>query len=213
METGGPRLSPGSVWTSSTSSSELPPQRPAARLAALEKARVAARDAGAPVAALQEMDREVASIRAEAATSRPLGARLDSAKAKLAKAESKLVAAEARLQSAMLHVEEARAQRALAEEALTELKTELPQESCSMSANLLHCTKELLQRLENGRVASSANLPNDLIDAMTAVHKVISAIDPPRPTALNEPLEPEEVHADSQTIGADACCEEEEESA
>ena len=211
VEARGPRLPPGSVWTSTRSSSETAPQRPAARLAALEKARIAARDAGAPVDALQAIDREVASIRAEAASSRPLGARLDCAKSKLAKAESKLTAAEERLQTAMLQVEEARAQRAAAEETLTELRAELPQEGCSTSDNLLRCTKGLLQGLESGHfasVAGAAGMPNDVIDAMTAAHKVISIMDPPKPTAFDEPLEPQEGLADSQGTGADDCCEE-----
>ena len=199
-----------SVWNSPNASCEAAPQRPAARLAALEKARAAAQEAGAPADALQALDREVASIRAEAANSRPLGARLDSAKSKLAKAESKVTAAEERFKAAMLQVEEARAQRAAAEAVLMELKAELPQESCTASEGLLRCTKDLLQRLETGRFASSVPVPADIIEAMTAVHKAIGIIEPARPVAVEEALEPEDGSTASQKLTSEEQCEEEQ---
>ena len=74
------RLPPGSVWADTPEQ-----QRPALRIAALEKARAAANAAGAPGEAIAAMDQQL-DMRAELARSRPLDARLDSAKAKLAKA-------------------------------------------------------------------------------------------------------------------------------
>ena len=57
-------------------------------------------EAGAPEVALDAMRHELTALKSEAANSRPLGARLDSAKAKLTKAEIKVQAAEDSLEEA-----------------------------------------------------------------------------------------------------------------
>ena len=178
-------LPPGSVWA------DLPNARPVTRIAALEKARNAAMAAGAPEDAVAAMDRELTVLRAEAANSRPLGARLDSAKAKLAKAENKVQSAELSLEKAMRQLEEAREQRKELEQSLAELQKEVPQQSHNPPEELLRTTKLLLDRLETGRFAATAGIPEDVISAMTAVHKIVEALEPTVPATLIGPLEPE----------------------
>ena len=172
-------------------------QKPGMRAAALEKAMATARDAGAPDDALDAMGRELAALRAEAANSRPLGARLDSAKARLAKAEAKVAVAEAQLEQAKRHAEETRVWRTAAQEALAELQAEVPQERPNAPEELLRCTKDLLQRLESGKFAAAAEIPADLIDAMTAVHNVIGTIEPAHAADLNGPLEATEAELEA----------------
>ena len=176
--------------------------KPGMRVAALERAMATAKEAGAPEDALVAMGRELDALRAEAANSRPLGARLDSAKAKLAKAEAKVLSAEAHLEQAMKHAEETRALRTAAQEALAELQAEVPQERPNAPEELLRCTKDLLQRLESGRFAAAADIPADLIDAMTAVHNVIGAIEPPHIADLNGPLDAPEPEAAEEEEGS-----------
>ena len=83
------------------------------------------------------MDLDLALLRAEVANSRPLGARLDSAKAKFATAESKVQSAEGQLTNAIQHLEEAREQQKAAEETLAELRSEIPKEGAGLSGELV----------------------------------------------------------------------------
>ena len=178
-------LPPGSVWADPAISA-----KPAARAAALEKARAAASSAGAPADALAAMDRELQSMKSQAANARPLGARLDSAKAKLLKAESREHAAQNQLEKAVKQLEETREQRKVAEAALLELRSEIPSESSQLPAELVKRTKLLLDRLESGSLAVSAEMPAELVAAMTAVHEVVNTLDPPSASTLDGPLEP-----------------------
>ena len=213
--TGGPtsltqqRLPPGSVWADSPQT-----QRPAARIAALEKARSAASHAGAPEDALVAMDRELADLRSQAASSRPLGARLDSAKAKLAKAESKVEAADAQLARSMQQLEEARRQRRAAEEALTELQAEVPLQARNPPEEWARSTRLLLEKLESGSFAASASMPQEIIAAMTAVHDVINAFNPVQAAKLDGPLEAQQAAAgpepEKQSAAADSAADSQE---
>ena len=158
---------------------------------ALEKARAAASAAGAPEEALATMDRQMDVLRAEVANSRPLGARLDSAKAKLAKAQAREQAAQVQLDKALQQLEESRKQRQHAEDTLAELHAEVPQEAAGTAQELMRCARDLLQRLESGRFAVNAEMPEEIISAMTAVHEVVNSMDPPLAATLETPLEPQ----------------------
>ena len=128
-----------------------------------------AKEAGAPEDALDAMGRELAVLRSEVANSRPLGARLDSAKAKLAKGETKVHAEEASMEKAMRQLEEAREQRRQTEESLALLQREVPQQAPSLPDEWVRSTKILLERLESGGFAATVAMPEELVSAMTAV--------------------------------------------
>ena len=119
----------------------------------------AAKEAGAPKDALDAMGREIAAIKAEAVNSWSLGARLNTAEAKLATAESKVQTAELQLAKAIQGLEEARAQRKAALNALAEVKAELPTKRTGVPLELMRRTKALLERLETGSFAISADVP------------------------------------------------------
>ena len=153
-----------------------------------------AKEAGAPEDALDAMGRELAVLRSEVANSRPLGARLDSAKAKLAKAETWVHAAEASVEKAMRQLEEARKQRRQMEESLALLQREVPQQAPSLPDEWVRSTKILLERLESGGFAATAAMPEELVSAMTAVHEIVNAVDPLPSLAVDAPLEPDEDH-------------------
>ena len=182
------RLPPGSVWSSMPAAGKQlagAEGRPGAKVAALEKAIATARAAGAPEDALDSMGRQMAVLKSEAANSRPLGARLDSAEAKLAKADSKVQLAEAQLKKAMQQLEEARAQRRDAEQVLADLRVEVPQDNSGVHRELMHRTKALLERLESGKFAASADMPEELLAAMASVHEVVNAVVPLQPPTLD----------------------------
>ena len=180
-------------------------QKPGSKAAALEKAMVSARAAGAPDDALDAMGRELAALRSEIANSRPLGARLDSAKAKLAKAEAKVHAAEASMEKAMRQLEEARQQRKQMEESLAVLQQEVPQQAPSLPDEWVRSTKVLLERLESGGFAATAAMPQELVSAMTAVHQIVNAVDPLPHPAFDVPLEPDADQGAKLDVGATRC--------
>ena len=64
---------------------------------------------------------------------------------------------------------------------------------------LLRCTKVLLQRLETGKFANTADMPDDVINAMTAVHEVVGAMTPPPAPDLDSELERQDA---AETTGA-----------
>ena len=123
------------------------------------------------------------------ANSRPLGARLDSGKAKLAKARGKEEAAETQLQKAMQQLDEARKQKQLAEDTLAELRAKVPNDNDGARCDLMRCTRTLLERLESGRFAANAEMPEEIISAMTAVHEVVNSMEPPPTATLDSPLQ------------------------
>ena len=193
------RLPLGSVWADAAA-----PRRPAARAAVLEKARDAACSAGAPCDALEAMDRELASLRSEAASSRPLGARLDSAKEKLSKAEAKVQSAQTQLEKAEQVLEDARMQRQKAEEALVELHMEMPKDNPSLPDELVRRTKLLLQRMETERFAVKSEMPQELLSAISAVHEVMNTLQPVPPATVDGPLESENQDVPSSLPGEDS---------
>ena len=153
------------------------------------------------------MDQQLDVLRSEVANSRPLGARLDSARAKLAKACAKEQAAQVQLDKALQLLEESRKQRQLAEENLTELRAEVPQEAVAASQELVRRTKCLLERLESGNFAVNTEMPSEVISAMTAVHEVVNSMQPPAVATLETPLDQEageNTGEDTQVEKADA---------
>jgi len=135
------------------------------------------------------------------------GARLDSCAAYVARAERRAAAAADAVQAAETALEEARARQAELDAELAEGRARLESlrtgfsplnagaegETATDSQQLLQCTRVLLQRLESGSFAATANVPPEVLDAMRAVHAAVSTVEPaPRPS-LDTALEPEAV--------------------
>lgn len=134
------------------------------------------------------------------------GARLDSCAAYVARAERRSQAAAEAVHAAERALAEAQARQAELDEELAagqtrleDLRAELAagaeeaeeESAASKPGELLRCTKQLLERLETGRFATTVDMPPELLAAMQAVHAVVSATEPtPRPT-LDSALEPE----------------------
>ena len=53
----------------------------------------------------------------------------------------------------------------------------------------MRCTRTLLERLESGRFAANAEMPEEIISAMTAVHEVVNSMEPPPTATLDSPLQ------------------------
>ena len=164
----GPRLPPGSVWAESQpgGSPHAPgDHKPAARVAALERAAAATREAGASAEAREAIDRELAAAKVEVASTRPLGARLDSARAKVRKANAKLEAADVALTKAQTQRAEASDQAARAAEELKALEDECAEHSMPQPG-LVDGVRKLLAALE-GR---AGGLPEEVVDSMAQLH-------------------------------------------
>jgi len=187
----GARLPAGSVWADPSTAGRAEQPGSTARAVALEKALAAAREAGASQATAEALAADAAAARREAADTRPLGARLDSARARMKKAEARVTASAAALAQAQERCVEARAQ--LETEVATAPTAESPPVALVQGhqAALLRCTKELLQMLETGNFAATADLPPELVGAMTAVHHVVRTMEPELAPTLDGPLEPE----------------------
>ena len=142
------------------------------------------------------------------------GARLDSCEAYVARARRRaqeaaaaVLAAEEALAAAKAHQVEFDAELAEGEARLESLRAGFAatEEDGELGAdatcgNLLSSTKQLLQRLETGSFASTANMPADVISAMTAVHEALTAVSPPPPAPkLDAALEPQ---ATTEAAGA-----------
>jgi hypothetical protein len=168
---------------------------------ALEKALAAAREAGASPATADALAAEAAAARREAADTRPLGARLDSARARMKKAEARVTASAAALAQAQDRCAEARAQLESMRTELAMLETEVANAPAAErpyatqvqgdQKALLQCTKDLLERLETGGFAAKADMPPELLGAMTAVHEVMRTMEPELAPTLDGPLGPE----------------------
>ena len=149
-------------------------------MAALEKALTAARDAGASVEVIDAMGRQVAALKEQRAGTRPLGARLDSARAKFNKAELKVNAAEEALAKACESLEQAKQHREDAKSALEVLLAEVPQE-CILAATmeqhqvLIESVQELLEKIEASRIIDPAtNAPEEsILQTMQRLHAIV----------------------------------------
>lgn len=174
----GPRLPPGSVWA------DVEPKTPAARAAALEKAAVAAKAAGASEAVAEALAADVAEARKKAVSSKPLGARIDSARARLRRTESKLTSSREALERAQATYAEACAHRDTANADLQALEKECAVRGTSTPdgriSNVLSGAKELLLKLESSPLvhAQSLEAPEPLLAAMRALHAAIAEAAP-----------------------------------
>ena len=111
------------------------------------------------------------------ADSRPLGARLDSARAKLARAESKSNASEAALRQAKLRHDEALAQLAAASAEVAELEKVLAAPALAAPTTLEASTRQLLEALENSRVACpSSGIPEAILRPMQHLQLLLGSL-------------------------------------
>ena len=93
------------------------------------------------------------------------------------------------MNKAIQQLEEAGQQRKALEDNLAELLAEVPQESVGCPHELVRRTKALLDRLESGRFAINADMPEDVVAAMTSVHEFVNSMEPVPAATLNSPLE------------------------
>jgi len=171
---------PGSAWANG------PPQHPAAKAAALEKAVSAARAAGASSDAVLALQREVQTAKQSAADKRPLGARLDSAKAKVARAENKLAAADYAVQQAIERQDEAKSQVEAERQELLALEKEVasspapPHMHPASMAQTMRALMEGAQALLSGLGAAGCQLtpegmPQPLRESMQSLDAAVAA--------------------------------------
>ena len=166
-----PRLPPGSVWAS-PARKEMPPRTLAAKATALDQALAAAWAAGASQDALAALRTDVAGAKQEAADTRPLGARLDSARAKVLRAATKASAAEEAVRQAVERQQAASVQQ---EEAQAELNSLLAQMPGDGEPAILQGARALLQALEqsSGFVAGTGPSPERVLEAMRTLQQAI----------------------------------------
>ena len=65
----------------------------------------------------------------------------------------------------------------------------MPQEGVGASHKLMCRTRAFLERLESGWFAARTDMPEEIISAMTAVHKLVNCLEPPPPASLEWPLQ------------------------
>ena len=166
-----PKKAPDQKQPTAASSRQAPagPPKPAARVAALERAAAAAREGDAPVEAREAIERELAAAKAEVASARPLGARLDSARASVRRAKAKVETTEAALAKAKAQHEEAIQSVSRAEDELKALEDNVAAASGPQSgprSGLLEEVRKLLGALEK----RGSGLPDDVVDSMAQLH-------------------------------------------
>lgn len=168
-------------------------QKPAARANAMEQALAAARAAGASKETLAALSQDASTARRAVADGRPLGARLDSARAQLARAGRNLEAAEAGIAQATARREKAAAEAEAARSSLAALEAEVATATAAEAAEgrtaaegsaptVLSSAQTLLQRMETGRWATSATLPEEMLSAMRDLHVAVAQAMGPMPT-------------------------------
>ena len=172
-----PRLPAGSVWANTPGKQQhqqqQAPRTPAAKVAALEQALGAARSAGASQDALSALEAEVAGARQKAADTRPLGARLDSARAKEKRMAAKVAAAEEAMQQALENQRVAVAQH---EEAQAELNLLLAaQVPGDGESAMQQSARALLQALEQSSLVAHGSTvpPEGVLEAMRALQNAV----------------------------------------
>ena len=109
-------------------------------------------------------------------------------------------------------MEKAKARAAAADERLRKQEAsaaagEEGEETATDTSGLLQSVRALLQKMENGKFAAKAEMPEDLLAAMTAVQQQVMAACPPPEPALDGPLEPDRASAASRTRKAGAALE------
>lgn len=172
------RLPPGSAWAEPQPAARRQTNG-GSRAAALEEARAAAADAGAPDEALEAMDQRIETLRAE---SRPLGARIDSAQAKVRKTAERLQRAQAAVAAAHRQQEEALQAHAEAEDALAELNQQLPAPDVPRQGQLITGITALLNALEGSAltVPGGNGPPEAVLARMHDMHVLLGAVEEPR---------------------------------
>ena len=175
------RLPPGSAWANGSPHQSQRFERPKAnaKVKALEKAVEVAREAGATEDAIATLLGDIEAAKQEVADTRPLGARLDSARAQLAKAEAKVLAAEAAVAQAIERCNEAKAWRENAAASWSRLQQEVPRESFCLEP-LVQGARNLLAQLEQSWVAdpSTGQMPERILAGMKELHDALAASAP-----------------------------------
>ena len=173
---GAPKLPPGSAWASAGElKAGKSPQTSAAKASALEQALAAAKSAGASQDAMAALEAEAASIHQQVADTRPLGARLDSARAKVNRAASKVASAEESIQAALELQQQALAQQAEAQAELNGLLAQMPGDA---EPAVMQGARALLQDLEHSSIVASgtSSPPEKVLDAMLALQQALGEL-------------------------------------
>ena len=168
------RLPQGSAWAAGPPGSVTAP-KPATRAGALERAIAAARDVGAPAAAIEAMQSELVTVRAETASTRPLTSRLDLARARLRKAKTKtestqqaLEKAKAEHAEALANLETTRAEFKALEE---EFKASSGPSVLPDGGAVVKGARGLLQKLESSALG---DVPEKILAAMRTLHTALA---------------------------------------
>ena len=197
------------------------PARPPTKIQRLEQAVAAARDGGAGEAALASLENELQAARTAAADSRPIGARLDSARAKESRAARALEAAEAAVTTAVQRRDAARKTLEDAEKELASLpKAPRPPPDYASEDAVVGKARALLESLECSRISDSltGDVPEMVLDDMRSLREALDAAAPLTEVAMELGEEPgasdavaaevEEAHVATQ-LGTEEPTEEE----
>ena len=129
---------------------------------------------------------------------RRVNAKLEAARLAASRASSAVSAAEAAVEAAQLKLQQARAKAEEAEKKVRNGEASIHAESQQHTGpgaheELIRRTRALLNVIESGRLAPGRDLPEELVQCMTAAHEVMEAMAPTPAARIDEPLEPEQL--------------------